>query len=147
MPAGPPTTDIEGVKDPVSTRTFHLLSCAPPEQVWAALTCPALSPRFLHGLSAQGCWETDGLLTFTAAQGMALTGQVLWAEPPHRLSLTMEDEASGTCTYLTWDLRPGCGGTVVRLRVEESHACPTDDQELEDTWLPALQALEAVLQG
>jgi uncharacterized protein YndB with AHSA1/START domain len=133
--------------DPVSTRTFHLLSRATPQQVWAALTCPVASARFLHGLSARGSWDTDGTLLFTSAHGPVLTGRVLWSDPPHKLSLTIEDEASGTCTYLTWGLREGCGGTVVRLRVEEGHATPSDDEELEDAWLPALRALEAVLQG
>jgi uncharacterized protein YndB with AHSA1/START domain len=143
----PPTT-VFGVasRDPISSRTFHLLSCATPEHVWAALTCPVLSPRFLHGLSAQGSWQTDTDLVFTSDQGVTLTGRVLWSEPPHRLSLTIEDSC-GACTYLTWELREGCGRTVVRLRVEESHASPTDEEELEDTWLPALAALESVLQG
>jgi uncharacterized protein YndB with AHSA1/START domain len=136
-----------GSCDPVSSRTFHLLSAASATQVWAALTCPTLNPRFLHGLSAQGPWETDADLHFTSAHGVELTGRVLWSEAPYKLSLTIEDEASGTCTYLTWELREGCSGTVVRLRVEEGNACPTDQEELEDTWLPALAALEAVLQG
>jgi uncharacterized protein YndB with AHSA1/START domain len=131
----------------LSTRTFHLLTGAPPEQIWAALTCPTLSPRFLHGLSAQGCWQAGGALLFTSPHGLALTGQVLFSEPPYKLSWTIEDEASGTCTYLTWDLRTTRDGTVVRLRVDEDHAGPADDEELEDAWLPALAALEAVLQN
>ena len=132
--------------DPVSTRTFHLLSSVSPEQVWAALTCPSLSPRFLHGLSARGSWTAGSALTFTSAHG-TLTGCVLFSAPPYTLSLTIEDEASGTCTYLTWELRSTCAGTVVRLRVEEADAGPADDDAIDDTWLPALRALEAVLQG
>ena len=131
--------------DPVASRTFHLLSAAPPEHVWSALTCPELTRRYL-GLSVDGSWETDTALVFTDPYGGQVTGQVLWAEPPSRLSVTIEDP-SGACTYLTWELRAACGGTVVRLRVEESFGDSTDDEALEDTWLPALAALEAVLQG
>lgn len=130
----------------MATGTFCLQSSATPEQVWSALTCPTLSPRFLHGFSAQGCWETDGQLRFTSALGLELSGHVLWSEPPHKLSLTIEDEGSGTCTYLTWQLRASSCGTVVRLCVEECDAAPSDAEELEDSWLPALAGLESVLQ-
>jgi uncharacterized protein YndB with AHSA1/START domain len=131
----------------VSTRTFHLLTGASPEQVWDAVTCPSLSPQFLHGLSAQGCWKAGGALLFTSPLGPVLTGQVLFSEPPYKLSWTIEDQGSGTCTYLTWDLRTNFAGTVVRLRVEEGDAGSADDEELEDAWLPAMAALEAVLQA
>jgi hypothetical protein len=129
----------------MSSRTFHLLSCAKPNQVWGTLTCPTLSPRFLHGLSAQSCWTTGAPLTFTH-RGLELTGQVLYAEEPTQLSLTIEDP-SGCCTYLTWHLRAACAGTVIRLTVEEPGGEPENLEQLEDTWLPALRALEQVLQG
>ncbi|MGB8651249.1 MAG: SRPBCC domain-containing protein [Mycobacteriales bacterium] len=138
--------------DPVSSRTFHLLTQARPEQVWATLTCPTLSTQFLHGLSAESTWVTDSPVHLTSPQGWQLTGRVLWSEPPVRLSLTIEDSQQA-CTYLTWELRrvggASCGssGTVVRLRVEESPAGTTDDEELEDAWLPALAALETVLRS
>jgi uncharacterized protein YndB with AHSA1/START domain len=132
--------------DPVSSRTFHLLSCAKPHQVWDALTCPTLSPRFLHGLSAESCWTTGAALTYACEQGIELTGQVLFAEEPTHLSITIEDP-SGCCTYLTWHLRAACAGTVIRLTVEEPGGRPEDLEQLEDAWLPALQALEAVLLG
>jgi uncharacterized protein YndB with AHSA1/START domain len=132
--------------DPVCSRTFHLLSVATPTQVWGALTCPVLSPRYLHGLSVQGSWQTDTDVLYAGAHGVELRGRVLWSEPPKRLSLTIED-SSGVCTYLTWELREGCGGTVVRLHVEESVLGASDEEELEDTWLPSLAALERALQG
>jgi uncharacterized protein YndB with AHSA1/START domain len=129
--------------DPITTRTFHLLSCATPRQVWEALTSPELSPRFLHGLTARSCWRTGSDVALTSALDLDLTGRVLYSEAPRRLTWTIEDPSS--CTYLTWDLRPARVGTVVRLTVEESDA--SDDEDLEDTWLPALAALEQVLQG
>ncbi len=132
--------------DPVATRTFHLLSASTPEEIWGALTDPVRSQRFLHGLRAEGCWTTGSVLTFTSGHGFALSGRVLFSAPPYTLSMTIEDEASGTCTYLTWVLRPNDAGTVVRLRVDEPDAGPTDEEELEDVWLPALAALDAVLQ-
>jgi uncharacterized protein YndB with AHSA1/START domain len=135
-----------GCDDPVSSRTFHLLSCAKPQQVWEALTCPLLSPRFLHGFSVESCWTTGAPLTLTPADGPSLTGQVLHSHEPTLLSLTIEDPC-GSCTYLTWQLRAACAGTVIRLTVEELGGEPEDLEQLEDAWLPALRALEHVLQG
>ena len=132
--------------DPVSTRTFHLLSASTPEEIWGALTCPVRSERFLHGMRVDGCWSTDGVLTFSSSHGFTLSGRVLFSAPPYTLSMTIEDEASGTCTYLTWSLRASEAGTIVRLRVDEPDAGPAAEEELEDVWLPALAALDAVLQ-
>jgi hypothetical protein len=128
----------------VSSRAFHLLSCAKPHQVWGALTCPTLSRRFLHGLSAQSSWTTGAPLLLTSDDA-SLHGHVLWSDPPRLLSLAIED-ASGCCTYLSWQLRAACAGTVICLTVDEPGGEPEDLEQLEDTWLPALHALEAALQ-
>lgn len=133
--------------DPVSTRTFHLLSGVTPARVWEALTCPELSPRFLHGLTARSCWTTGEAIELSSEHGLPLAGSVLFSHRPYQLSWTIEDSGSGTCTYLTWHLREAPHGTVVRLTVEESNACRSDVEDLEDAWLPALAALDQVLQG
>lgn len=73
-----------------------------------------------------------------------IPGQVLHADPPYRLSLTVEDR-SGTCTYLTWTVRAGEAGTVIRLDVEESDAGASSEDELEEVWLPVQQRLGEVL--
>lgn len=55
------------------------------------------------------------------------------------------DGGHGADTYLTWTIRRGAGGTVVRLSVDE----PGDDDgaEVEDAWLPVLGDLHALLAG
>ena len=46
--------------------------------------------------------------------------------------------------YLTWHVRPCPGGSTERLRVDEiEHA--DSDEEAENTWLPVLAALQALL--
>jgi uncharacterized protein YndB with AHSA1/START domain len=145
-PEGDTLSDVDHRGDPVTTRTFHLLTSASPGDVWKVLTCPVRSPRFLHGLAVSGTWTTGSTLALTSDHGLLLTGRVLFSQRPYKLSWTMEDECSGTCTYLTWELRPSQNGTVVRLRVEESDACATDEEDLEDAWLPSLAALEDLLQ-
>jgi uncharacterized protein YndB with AHSA1/START domain len=132
-------------QDPVLSQTFRLLTCAEPERVWAALLCPERSPRYLHGLSVRTSWVPGAPVELELAGGPTLHGQVLRVDPPHLLSLTVEDVASGSCTYLTWTLRPSGGRTVVRLRVEEAHAASTSEEELEDVWLPVLERLGELL--
>ena len=137
--SGPVTTC-----DPVLTQTFRLLTAACPDRVWAVLTCPQAAPAYLHGLSPRSCWTAGADVDWQVPGIGSLPGQVLHADPPHRLSFTVEDR-SGTCTYLTWSVRPCDEGTVVRLDVEESDpsgSCPT---ELEEVWLPVLQRLDGVL--
>jgi uncharacterized protein YndB with AHSA1/START domain len=132
-------------RDPVLTQTFRLLTSASPERIWAALTCPETAPTYLHGLSPRTCWSAGASVAWEHAGSPAIPGQVLYADPPYRLSVTVED-GSGPCTYLTWQIRATDEGTVLRLDVEESH--PGDDgTELEDVWLPVLRRLSDVLQA
>jgi uncharacterized protein YndB with AHSA1/START domain len=131
-------------RDPVLTQTFRLLTPAAPERVWGVLTCPEAAPTFLHGLSPRTCWSSGADVAWLSAGVAAIPGQVLYADPPYRLSVTVED-GSGTCTYLTWQVRAGDDGTIVRLDVEESDATGGNAAELEDVWLPVLQRLAELL--
>lgn len=129
--------------DPVLTQTFRLLTTASQERVWGVLTCPETAPTYLHGLSPRTCWSEGAAVEWLGAT-TPIPGQVLHADPPHRLSVTVED-GSGTCTYLTWTLRCCDAGTVVRLDVAESDATSGGDTDLEEAWLPVVQRLGDVL--
>ncbi|MDX6198721.1 MAG: Activator of Hsp90 ATPase 1-like protein [Actinomycetota bacterium] len=131
-------------RDPVSTQTFRLLTPAPPQRVWGVLTCPQTAPTYLHGLSPRTCWSPGASVAWQAPGVPVIPGQVLHADPPYRLSVTVED-SSGTCTYLTWRLRQTDHGTVVRLDVEEAQASAGSADELEEVWLPVLQRLGDLL--
>jgi uncharacterized protein YndB with AHSA1/START domain len=131
--------------DPVVTSTFRLLTAASAARVWSVLTCPETAPSYLHGLSPRTCFTPGAAVEWRGgAEFPVIPGQVLHADPPYRLSLTVED-GSGTCTYLTWTIRAGDHGTVVRLDIAESDAAASGDAELEDVWLPVLERLAEVL--
>jgi uncharacterized protein YndB with AHSA1/START domain len=127
----------------VLTQTFRLLTPAAPERVWGALTCPETASAYLHGLTPRTCWSSGAPVEWQSTVG-AIPGQVLHADPPYRLSVTVED-SSGTSTYLTWQVRAADEGTVIRLDVEESPAGASTDVELEDVWLPVLHRLGQLL--
>jgi uncharacterized protein YndB with AHSA1/START domain len=133
------------VSDPMVASTFRLLTSATPAQVWGALTCPRTAPAYLYGLTPRTCFTPGAPVEWRAGEGTpVIPGQVLHADPPYLLSLTVED-GSGTCTYLTWQVRAGEDGTVVRLDVAESDAPACTEHDLEDVWLPVLQRLGQVL--
>ena len=135
------------VSDPVSSQTFSLVLPANPERVWAALTCPAASARFLHGLSAHSTWEPAAPVSFRSGSGPVIVGQVLYADPPHQLAYTLEDPDCGSTAYLVWQLRVVPTGCGARLTVHEADARAGSDEELGDIWLPVLKRLSATLAG
>ncbi|GAC1442197.1 MAG: hypothetical protein NVS3B26_08360 [Mycobacteriales bacterium] len=129
--------------DPVLSTTFRLLTAACPDRVWRQLTCPAAAAAYLHGLSPRTCWTSGAPVEWHVGDAV-IPGQVLHADPPHRLSVTVED-GSGTCTYLTWTVRACDDGSVVRLDVAEADdsGCEGD---LEEIWLPVLRRLGELLE-
>jgi hypothetical protein len=60
------------------------------------------------------------------------------------LSYVLHSAPEGLPVYLTWQVRPCSGGSAVQLRVDETE-CPDSDEEAEDTWLPVLATLQALL--
>ena len=114
--------------------------------MWTALTDGALTRRYLYGLAAQSTWSPGALLTLRTggAPAAQLTGQVLRAEPPRRLSYLLRSGPDDPATFLTWQLRRTSGGTTLRLQIDEIEGGSDDDAE--DTWLPVLAGLCTLLE-
>ena len=120
---------------------FRIATRSGPDGVWAALTCPVTTPRWLYGIALSSTWAAGAHVTGTLGAAPGVTGTVLFAQEPERLTYSFDDPSGGV-TYLTWRIRPAADGSVVRLHVEEPGA--TED-ELEDAWLPVVTALADVL--
>jgi hypothetical protein len=75
-----------------------------------------------------------------------LVGRVLCAQPYRRLSYFLRSGPEDPSTYLTWQLRPSPGGSMVHLQVDHAES-PDTCEEAENTWLPVLAALQALLSG
>jgi uncharacterized protein YndB with AHSA1/START domain len=138
---------------PISLPTAHqfaFTTAAEPATVWTALTDGDLTRRYLYGLAAHSTWAPGAPLTLRSGGGSPgppaaaqLDGQVLRAEPPRRLSYLLQSGPHDPATFLTWQLRTTPGGTTVRLQIDEMEGSSDDDAE--ETWLPALTALHALL--
>jgi len=135
---------------PLTSHQFTLTTVAAPAAVWAALTDGDLTRCYLHGLAVRSTWSPGAPLTLRFGHGPGtppaagqLTGQVVRAEPPCQLSYLLRSGPHDPPTFLTWQLRTVPGGTTLRLQIDEFEGSSDDDAE--DTWLPVLAALHALL--
>jgi len=120
---------------------FATAACA--GSVWSALTCADQTAAYLFGLEAHSAWGADTPVRFQTADGQSVTGRVLHVAEPHRLSYVLQSAPDDPAVYLTWQIRSIASGTVVRLLVDEIES--VDEEDAEDTWLPILAALQALL--
>jgi hypothetical protein len=116
-----------------------------PEQVWEVLTATGIPLGYLYGMTVESDWRPGTSVTMTLGDQARLTGDVLVAERPGRLSYTLGDRPGQPSVYVNWELRALGDATIVRLYVDEPwpDADPTDD--LEAAWLPVLYDLVAYL--
>jgi uncharacterized protein YndB with AHSA1/START domain len=131
------------------TYRFQCFTPVDPSKVWVALTDGQGTCRFLHGLVAESSWCADAPIHFRAAPVQAegrssLAGRVLCAQPHRRLSYYLRSGAEDPSTYVTWQLRPCPGGSIVHLQVDQAE-CADTEEEAENTWLPVLAALQSLL--
>ena len=70
-----------------------------------------------------------------------LTGEVLAAERPWRLSYTLDDPPGSPGVYVTWELHRTSDGTIIRLNVDEPRPFADSTEDLESAWLPVLSGL------
>jgi uncharacterized protein YndB with AHSA1/START domain len=131
------------------TQRFRCFTAAGPARVWAALTGARQTSRFLYGLATHSSWLEDAPIRFKTAQSQtaghsSLTGRVLYAQPLCRLSYLLQSGPEDPPVYLTWQVRPCPGGSVIGLQIDEVEFAD-NDEDAENTWLPVLAALQALL--
>lgn len=131
--------------------SFRCFTPVDPSRVWTALTDGRETGRYLHGLVADSTWCPDAPIHFRTAPiqstcRSSLVGRVLCAQPHRRLSYLLSSGPEDPATYLTWQLRPCPGGSMVHLQVDRAE-CADTDEEAENTWLPVLAGLQTLLSG
>lgn len=136
--------------NPIASYVFEFTSPAGAQQVWAALTRPDLTPRYLFGLRVESTWRTGATVEARPAGEAgaygSLRGEVLAAEEPRRLSYSLLSGDDHPRTYLTWEITAGDDGSRVRLYVDEAETDSGDD-EADAAWRSVVAALQAVLSG
>jgi uncharacterized protein YndB with AHSA1/START domain len=134
-------TALEVPMSPLASELFRIATRAKPEIIWDALTATGSPLGYLYGMTAESDWRPGATLTMTLLDQWRLTGEVLVAEPPRRLSYTLGDRPGEPAVYVSWELRAVHDATIIRLYVDEPlpQADATDD--LEAAWLPVLSGL------
>jgi len=126
---------------PFASEQFHAITSANPECVWDALTGTGSPLEYLHGMTVDTDWKPGARLTMALSDQWRLTGEVLAAEQPHRLSYTFDDPPGSPSVYVTWELRRTGDGTIIRLNVDEAWPLAGSTEDLESAWLPVLSGL------
>jgi len=126
---------------PLASEQFHAITSADPERVWDALTTTGVPLDYLHGMTAGTDWQPGARVTLALADQWRLTGEVLAAERPHRLSHTLDDPPGSPSVYITWELRRTSDGTIIHLNVDEPWPLASSTEDLESAWLPVLSGL------
>jgi uncharacterized protein YndB with AHSA1/START domain len=126
---------------PFASQQFHAITNANPECVWAVLTATGLPLDYLHGMRVDTDWQPGARMTIALTDQWRLTGEVLAAEHPHRLSYTLNDPPGSPSVYVTWELRRTDDGTIIRLNVDEPWPLADSTEDLESVWLPVLSGL------
>jgi hypothetical protein len=134
---------------PLGTQRFVCFTAANPARVWAVLTGTHETGSYLYGLVTHSSWEADAPIHFQTTQSpravhSSLTGRVLHVQPLCRLSYLVQSGPEDPPVYLTWQIRPCQGGSTIRLQIDEIEYAD-NDEEAENTWLPVLAALQALL--
>ena len=126
---------------PFASEQFHAITSARPERVWNALAATGVPLAYLHGMTADTDWQPGARVTLALAGQWRLTGEVLAAERPCRLSYTLDDPPGSPSVYVTWELRRTGDGTIIRLNVDEPRPLTGSTEDLESAWLPVLSGL------
>jgi uncharacterized protein YndB with AHSA1/START domain len=125
----------------IASEQFRVITTATPERVWNALTATGSPVDYLHGMTVESDWRPGATVTMALADQWRLTGEVLAAERPHRLSYTIDDSPGAPAVYVTWELRGVDDGTIIRLYIDEPWRPAADTDDVETAWLPVLSAL------
>lgn len=139
--------------EPTTTQVYQLYIRATVEQVWHAITDPAVIEQYFHGAKVEATFEVGSIITKRSPQDGSLWSHntVLECEPPRRLvhtwrSLYDEELAGEPESRVTWELEEAGDGmtklTLVHDRLEQS---PKTAESIRG-WSYILSSLKSVLE-
>jgi uncharacterized protein YndB with AHSA1/START domain len=127
---------------------------APPEEVWRALTTPALIKRWFFGVDTETDWEVGSPIVHRGEwQGKPYVdkGEILAYEPPTLLAHTHWSDLSGVpdspenYQRVTWELSARDGSTELIIT---EHNIPSEETKStsEETWKMVLNNLKSLIE-
>jgi uncharacterized protein YndB with AHSA1/START domain len=132
-------------------KVFEIYIRSTPEQVWEAITDPAIRAKYHFGAGVESDWTPGSRyqLNHPGADGPLAEGENLVVDPPHRLVQTMhtlwseEAEREGT-SRVTWEIE--AVGDSCRLTVTHDQLRDDAPPELYGGWPMILSGLKTWLE-
>ena len=137
----------------LTTQVYQLYIRSSVEDVWRAITDPAVIERYFHGAKVEATWEVGSTSTQRSPDGSAVwtRNTVLACDPPHRLvhtwrSLYDEELATEPESRVTWEVEAqGNGMTKLTLVHDQLDASPKTAANVRG-WSYILSSLKSVLE-
>jgi len=124
---------------------------ATPDQLWEALVDPVARARYQFGVRVSSDWTPGAPIELRTPDGSAVlgTGQVVEADPPHRLVHTMvalwdDAVAAEGSSRVTWTIEPV--GDSCRLDLVHDELRDGADEQLYGGWPMILCGLKTWLE-
>ena len=138
-----------GTAPVADTAVFEIFIKATPEQIWEAITDPALRAKFSFGVQTQSDWTT-GSTYRSGVPGLAIAeGENLVVDPPHLLvqsftALWSDEVKAQGATRVTWEIEQV--GDSSRLTVVHDQLPEGANAELYGGWPMILSGLKTLLE-
>ena len=124
---------------PAPVFKFGATVCA--ARVWQVLTSSEWTPDYLFGIRLESTWETGSPLKGLLAGIEVVSGEVLFACTPDRLSYVLSAGPEQPEVYVTWGVQACGNGAIVCLHVDEADST---GEEIETSWQPVVTALQGL---
>ena len=139
--------------EPATTQVYQLYIKATPEQVWQAITDPAVVQRYFHGARLEATFAVGSVITKTSPDGTQVWSRntVLECDPPRRLvhtwrSLYDPELADEPESRVTWEVEEqGDGMTLLTLVHDRLDDSPKTAERVRG-WSYILSGLKSVLE-
>jgi uncharacterized protein YndB with AHSA1/START domain len=133
----------------LTTQVYAVFIRATPEQVWDAITKPAFTERYFHGVRIE---VRDGR-RYSAMRDIAWDEEVLEEDPPRRLvhrwvSYYDDEMAAEEPSRVTWEIEPQEDGTTLLTLVHDQlEGAPKTAEGVCGTgWMYVLSGLKTLLE-
>ena len=132
-------------------KVFEIYIKTTPERLWEAITDPDIRAKYNFGASASSDWTPGARYEMSAGGGTVPLGEgeVLEADPPHRLVHTMtalwsDEVKSEGASRVTWEIEPI--GDSCRLTLTHDQLRDDANAELYGGWPQILSGLKTWLE-
>ena len=132
---------------PTPQHVFQVYIRATPEQIWQAITDPAMTRRYYHATAVASDWQVGSPIDYLFEGESALHGEIVEADPPRRLVHTFSFPGNDDPpSRATWEVSPMGDTCLVRL-THDGFASETETfRSVQNGWPLVLSGLKTLLE-